>query len=221
MQELINDFQLNDVQINKFNIYKEYLEEKNKVMNLTSITGKDIYIKHFYDSLLLFNINPNIDELMDVGTGAGFPGVPYAIVNDNTKVLLVEPIKKRCIFLEELTSKLELNNTEIINERAENLTQKVNYATCRAVSKLNILLELIIPRLNINGIFYALKGSNYKEELDESFNALKVLGAEIEHIYHFSLPNNMGERVIISFKKIKETDKKYPRRYQNIVKKPL
>lgn len=221
MQELINDFLLTESEIQKFKMYKEFLEEKNKVMNLTSITGDDIYIKHFYDSLLLYRVNPNMDTLLDIGTGAGFPGVPYAIKNNNTQVILVEPIKKRCLFLEELTTKLNLNNTTILNERSENLKLKASYATCRAVSKINILLELIIPHLNVDGIFYCLKSANYQEELHDASNALKQLDTQVEHIYRFSLPNNMGERVVIAFKKVKETNKLYPRPYANITKKPL
>ena len=218
---LIGDFALTNEEIASFDLYKEHLEKMSQVMNLTTIKGDDIYIKHFYDSLFLYKVNPTIDSLMDIGTGAGFPGVVYAIKNPKTKVLLVEPIKKRCQFLSEIETLLNLKNTVIINERSENITQMVNYATCRAVAKINILLELIIPRLNVGGIFYCLKSGTYLTELNEAKNALKELSVEVEHIYRFSLPDNLGERVIIAFKKQQETKKIYPRKYANIVKKPL
>ena len=217
----ISTFSLTSPEIEAYEKYKEHLEKMSQVMNLTTIKGDDIYIKHFYDSLLLYKVNPNIDSLMDVGTGAGFPGVVYAIKNPDAEVLLVEPIKKRCLFLQDVEALLSLKNTKIYNARIEDLKEKVNFATSRAVAKINILLELIIPRLNVGGVFYCLKSGTYQDELKEAQNAINELSVEVEHIYRFSLPAGLGERVIIAFKKQKETKNIYPRKYANIVKKPL
>lgn len=220
-EKYLEEFNLSIEQLEKFNIYKDLLIEANQKMNLTTITNIDeIYIKHFYDSLLLYKINPQIDNLYDIGTGAGFPGMPYAIVS-NQKVVLVEATKKRCDFLKEVKDKLLLKNVTITNDRIENIKEKYSYATARAVAKINILLELITPNLEVGGIFYALKGSNYNDELNEAQHALKELNVRVNNIYKFSLPNNLGERIIIEFKKISETPSKYPRRYANIVSKPL
>ena len=223
MARLLGDFNLTDIQYDKYEKYYQILNEKNKVMNLTAITDYEgVFIKHFYDSLLLTNVTKNYDNLIDVGSGAGFPGLVLSIFDESKNITLLEPTTKRCKFLELVKEELKLSNVSIINDRAENLKNKTyKCATARAVAQVNVLLELIIPLLEVGGLFYCLKGSNYQEELANAENAMKELNVEIKNIYHFDLPMNQGKRVIVVFEKKKKTNPKYPRLYANIVKKPL
>ena len=223
MARLLDDFNLTDIQYDKYEKYYQVLNEKNKVMNLTAITDYEgVFIKHFYDSLLLTNVTKEYDNLIDVGSGAGFPGLVLSIFDESKKITLLEPTTKRCKFLELVKDELNLSNVTIINDRAENLKNKFyRCATARAVAQVNVLLELIIPLLEVGGLFYCLKGSNYQEELVSAENAIKELNVEIKNIYHFELPFNQGKRVIVVFEKKKKTNPKYPRPYANIVKKPL
>lgn len=215
---------LSENQLAKFDKYKEYLKEYNKKFNLTSILEDDeIYIKHFYDSLCLFKtkIIKKDDKILDIGTGAGFPGIPLAIVDNSIKVTLVESNKKKCEFLEIIKNELNLNNIEIINERAENYTKKVrekfDIVTSRAVSHLQILLELEIPALKVDGYFLPLK-SNIDTELKESEHIMKELNVELIDLINYSLPYNLGKRTIPLIKKNKISDLKYPRNYSKIIK---
>ena len=223
MAKLLDDFNISENQYFKYEKYYQLLNEKNKVMNLTAITDYEgVFIKHFYDSLLLTNITKDFNNLIDVGSGAGFPGLVLSIYDESQKITLLEPTTKRCKFLESVKEELNLSNVTIINDRAENLKNKTYcFATARAVAQVNVLLELVIPLLEVGGLFYCLKGSNYQEELSLAENAIKELNVEIKNIYHFELPNNLGKRVIVVFEKKKRTNPKYPRPYANIVKKPL
>ena len=159
-----NGLNLTDLQRDQLHTYFMMLVEKNKVMNLTGITEEnEVYEKHFYDSLLFsFKLDFNKKTLIDVGTGAGFPGLVLAICYPNLKVTSLEPLAKRCNFLSEVVDELKLENVEIINKRAEDLAKThkefYDYATARAVARLNILLELSIPLVKVNGSFIALKG---------------------------------------------------------------
>ncbi len=222
MNKFLDDFNITLDIYNNLDKYYDLLVETNKVMNLTSITEyNDVYIKHFYDSLLLTKCNNNLDDIIDVGSGAGFPGLVLGIYNSNLKITLLEPTKKRANFLEHVCNELNLNKIQVINERAENIKGNYTYATARAVAPMNILLELITPLLKVGGIFYCLKGASYLEELEQSKHAIKELNLKVENIYHFDLPNEYGKRVIIAFKKENKTNPKYPRRYANILKQPL
>lgn len=222
MNNILDEFNVSETIYKNLDIYYNLLIEKNKAINLTSITEyTEAYIKHFYDSLLITKCNDHLDDLIDVGSGAGFPGLVLAINNPDAKITLLEPTKKRTNFLEEVKQELKLSNVTIINERAENIKAQHMYATARAVAPMNILLELITPLLKVGGKFYCLKGSSYSEELEKAEKAIKELDLIIENIYHFDLPNNFGKRVIIVFKKVKATKPKYPRRYANILKQPL
>ena len=194
-------------------------------MNLTSITeDTEVYIKHFYDSLVLEKyLNKNI-HLADVGTGAGFPGLPIKIAREDLIVDLIEPTTKRCTFLSQVVNDLKLENVNIINKRSEDLPDKkemYDAITSRAVASLNILLELSIPLLKVGGKMYALKGSSFNEEIKESKNALKELKCKVTNIYEFDLPLDLGHRAIIEIEKYAETSKKYPRVYAKIKKQPL
>lgn len=230
--EFINELKKIDIiltqnQINKFKIYYEYLIEYNKHTNLTSITTKeDVYLKHFYDSCLLtktidFN---NIDTMLDIGCGAGFPGIVIKILFPNIKLTLLDSNNKKTKFCESLSTLLELDNVEIVNKRAEEyIIEKREYfdiVSARAVKNLPVLIELSIPYVKQNGYFIAMK-SDYEEELNNSKNGIKVLGAEYIKTININLPNNTGIRNFILIKKVNKTNPKYPRNYSQIIKKPL
>lgn len=222
MNKLLEEFNVDNSTYELYDKYYNMLVETNKVMNLTSITEyKDVYIKHFYDSLLLTKCCKDLNNIIDVGSGAGFPGMVLAIYNSNINITLLEPTKKRANFLEKVKQELNLEKVNVIADRAENIKGKFKYATARAVAPLNILIELVTPLLETNGTFYCLKGSSYLEELENADNAIKELNLKVEHIYHFDLPNELGKRVIIEFKKIKPHNPKYPRQYAKILKQPL
>lgn len=230
--EFINELKNIDIiltqnQINKFKIYYEYLIEYNKHTNLTSITTKeDVYLKHFYDSCLLtktidFN---NIDTILDIGCGAGFPGIVIKILFPNIKLTLLDSNNKKTKFCESLSKLLESDNVEIVNKRAEEyIIEKREYfdiVSARAVKNLPVLIELSIPYVKQNGYFIAMK-SDYEEELNNSKNGIKVLGAEYIKTININLPNNTGIRNFILIKKVNKTNPKYPRNYSQIIKKPL
>ncbi len=216
--------QLNENQ--QFQLFKYYnlIVQKNKVMNLAgSDTLQGVYLKHFYDALTLYS-TLNIDTIKtiaDIGSGAGFPGIILAIVFPNKKITLIEPMKKRCNFLEEVVEKLGLVNVEILNQRAEEIKTKYDVAISRAVAKLNILLELSIPIVKVEGWFIAMKGPNYQEEIFESQKALYELDAKVLKIHTCILPIENSNRANIIIKKTKETNAIYPRNYGVIKKNPL
>ena len=211
----------------QFELYYEILAEESQKYNLTSITSKDdVYLKHFYDSILLVKqIDITNKSIVDIGSGAGFPGIPLKIVSPTTKITLVEPTTKRANFLQMVIDKLGLKDIEVINDRAENIInshrEKFDFATARAVAPLNILLELLTPFVKVNGNIIALKGSSYQEELDICNKAFKELDIKVKNIYQEELPNNQGLRPIIVINKTKKTNPKYPRAYAQIKKKPL
>lgn len=210
---------LNENQLKLFDVYAEYLKEYNEKINLTAITEyEEVLEKHFYDSLLL--IDRNLEgTLVDVGTGAGFPGVVLKIALPSLKVVLIEPIKKRCVFLESLIEKLQLKDIVVINERAEDHSlknrEKYDYVTARAVSNLNTLIEVCGAMVKKNGYFIALRGKEGKQELKQANSAIKLMGFEIESINEESLTDE-STRIISYLKKIKETPNKYPRKYSII-----
>ena len=215
---------LNEEEINMFETYKQLLQEYNKKFNLTTIIkDENIYLKHFYDSLCLLQI-PEIHSstsLLDIGTGAGFPGIPLAITNPNLSITLVESNEKKCGFLNIVKEKLKLNNVTIVNSRAEDFTKenrnKYDIATSRAVSHLSIITELEVPALKINGYFLPLK-SKITEELQESKQKINNLGCIVEDILEYYLPIENSKRTILKIKKIKETKEIYPREYNKIKK---
>lgn len=209
-------------------IYYEMLFETSKVINLTTIIElEEAYIKHFYDSLLLskvVDLNANI-KLADIGTGAGFPGLVLKIVYPNLKVTLIEPITKRCKFLQSVIDRLELKDIYVVNERAENAIKEMretfDIVTARAVSSLNVLVEICVPFVKIDGLFIALKGASYQDEIDAACNAVGKLKIKLAAKQLFELPSNMGERAILLYKKKEQTPNIYPRIYAKIKKNPL
>lgn len=225
---MLREFNLNANQLNQFKIYAEFLLSENKKYNLTAIKDlNEVYLKHFYDSLKLssyvdFN---NINSFCDIGSGAGFPGIPIKIMFPNLELTIIEPTQKRCNFLSKLVSLLELKNVIIINDRSENIKEEqrdsFDIVSARAVASLPVLLELTIPYVKVGGYFLALKGRNYQEELDASKNALFELSSKVGAIYDYELPNELGSRTVIKVEKHKKTKNKYPRIFQKIKSKSL
>ena len=214
-------------QLISFNTYCEFLKEYNSHTNLTAITDDEqIFLKHFYDSLTIAKVIDlnNYKNLIDVGTGPGFPGMVLKIVFPNLKITLLDSNNKKTKFLEELSSKLNIKDIEIYNGRVEdyikNHREEFDIVTARAVANLPVLSELCIPLVKIDGYFIAMKGSN-EEELKDSEFAITSLGGQIEKVEKFELPKNEGIRNIIKIKKVLNTDLKYPRRYDKITKYPL
>lgn len=207
--------------------YYNLIIEYNEKMNLTGITEKkQVYLKHFYDSLCIAKIIDLNTEytLCDVGTGAGFPGIVLKIFYPNLKITLLDSLNKRIEFLKEVIKQLELKDIEAIHGRAEeyarNNIEKYDVVTCRAVASLNILLELSIPMLKINKFFIPLK-ANVEEELENSKNALIKLDCDIIKKEQFLLPHENSNRTILMIQKKSKTNKLFPRKYSDIKKKPL
>ena len=211
----------------KLQEYKRMVIETNEVLNLTAITDSfEFDVKHLYDSLLISDyFDYKFKNIMDLGSGAGFPGIPLAILFKDTNFYLVEPTKKRCDFLTRVKDALNLTNVTIINKRSEDLEINFrgyfDFIVTRAVSRLNILLEISLPFLKTNGYLICYKGIKYQEEINDSIIALKVLNSTIEEVKKETLPFLNEERFNIIIKKNKEIDKKYPRLYSIIKKRPL
>ena len=224
--EKINIKITND-QLKQLEEYYNLLIEWNKVMNLTGITKQEeVYLKHFYDSLTILKVIDlnTVENLCDVGTGAGFPGIVLKILFPNLKITLIDSLNKRINFLNEVITKLNLKNIEAIHCRIEEYgiknREKYDIVVARAVAQLNILLEYCIPIVKINGYFIAMKG-NSEEEINNSQQALNKLNSNIEIWEIFKLPIENSIRTILKIKKNKITDKKFPRKYSEIKKHPL
>ena len=221
------NIELNDNQLEQLERYYELLVEWNEKFNLTNITDKEqVYLKHFYDSITLskvVNLN-NEKTLCDIGTGAGFPGLVLKIVFPNLKVILVDALNKRTEFLKEVIKQLKLENIEVYHDRAEEFArkniEKYDIVTARAVAHLSVLLEYSIPMVKINKYFIAMK-ANIETEIEESTNALEQLDSKIIQIEQFKLPIEDSNRTIIKIEKLKNTNKKYPRKNSEIKKKRL
>ncbi len=215
---------LDDKMIAQFNDYAAYLKEYNEKINLTAITEyEEVFDKHFYDSLL--SADRKLEgSLVDVGTGAGFPGVVLKIVFPDLKVILIEPIGKRCIFLKSLIERLGLNDIEIVNARGEDYSrehrEEYDYVTARAVSNLNNLIEVCGAMVKKGGYFICMRGKDGKEELSEAEKAVKTMGFETETVKNELLFNG-DLRTIAYLRKVKTTPLKYPRKYNIIKKNPL
>ena len=218
---------LTEDQLSKLDTYAKFLVEYNTHTNLTAITSEDqIYLKHFYDSITIVKALDltKVNNLIDIGTGAGFPGMVLKIIFPNLEVTLLDSNNKKITFLQELGNKLNLTNIYYFHGRAEEYCLKhretFDLVTARAVSNMNTLSELCLPLTKLGGYFIPLKGSN-EEEITSSINAIKELGGNVEEIIKFSLPYEDSTRNIIKIKKITNTPNKYPRRYDKIIKYPL
>ncbi|WP_129045547.1 16S rRNA (guanine(527)-N(7))-methyltransferase RsmG [Companilactobacillus metriopterae] len=231
-KKLLEDgIEISDHQLEQFEIYFKELVETNKVMNLTSITEKDqVYLKHFYDSIILGIVSPDILSgsmtLCDVGSGAGFPSIPLKIINPQLKITIIDSLNKRIKFLDNLVNKLGLEDVNLVHARAEEFgksdaRESFDIVTARAVAALNILAEFCLPLTKVGGKFVALKAEKASQEIEEGKYAVDELGGEISNQIEIALPNNEGIRNILFIDKIKETPAKYPRKPGTPVKKPL
>ena len=213
------DFHFSVEQLEQFFAYMNLLIEWNKKMNLTAIIEpNEIILKHFIDSITILKEIDSNSKIIDVGTGAGFPGIPLSIMNPTLKITLVDSLNKRLIFLQEVIKELGLKNIEIIHARAEELGQNKKYrecfdvATSRAVANLSTLSEYLIPLVKIDGKVISMKAGNAQEEIREAQKAINVLGGRIESIEEFTLPQTDIERTIIMINKERYTPNKYPRK---------
>lgn len=218
---------INEDKLNKLERYYELLVEWNEKINLTAITDKEeVYLKHFYDSLTLikaYDLNKNI-KVCDVGSGAGFPGIVLKIFFDNIDITLVDALNKRINFQNLVIEELNLKNIHPVHSRAEdfakNHLEEFDLVTSRAVAKLNMLNELCIPIVKVEGYFIPLK-ANIEDEIKESKNSLKILNSNLEDIISFKLPIEDSIRNLVVIKKIGKTNNKYPRSFDKIKKNPL
>lgn len=225
---------LTDRQIQQFDLYYQYLIEWNNRINLTAVTERDqVYLKHFYDSLMplwmVDDITPFKNQtLIDVGSGAGFPSIPLLIVEPTLKVTILDSLNKRIDFINHLVDALGLSDrVTTVHGRAEEVGQnkmyrgQFNLATARAVAALNVLTEYCLPFVKKGGYFLAFKGQKANKEVEKAEVAIKTLGAQLIATKEESLPRDEGQRAVVVIKKTLETPKKYPRRPGKPSKQPI
>lgn len=221
---------LNEEQKQQFIAFYEYLVEKNKVMNLTGITEfQEVLVKHFLDSLACVKAvdMKKVTTVMDIGTGAGFPGVPLKIAFPHLEACLLDSLKKRVNFLEETFALLKLQNITAIHGRAEefakNKSYRETYDLCvsRAVSNLATLSEYCLPYVKVGGKFISYKSGTVREEAEQAEKAVRILGGKIQDVVYFNLPDSEIQRSLVVIEKIKLTPGKYPRKAGTPLKEPL
>ena len=212
--------------LSRFRAYYDALDETNKVMNLTAITGEDDSArKHFLDSaapLLLFPMAGT--RVIDVGTGAGFPGLPLKILEPAMHLTLLDSLQKRIGFLSGVCETLGFSDVECVHGRAEECGQRreaYDYALSRAVARLNVLAELCLPYVRVGGAFLALKGPAVNEELQEARKAVAALGGKVEQVFDYAVPGEELHHNVVVIRKVSPTPKQYPRRFDRIKKAPL
>ena len=215
-------------QMDKFYKYMNLLIEWNEKINLTAIIEpNEIILKHFIDSITILKDIKDGSTVVDVGTGAGFPGIPLSIMNPTLKITLVDSLNKRLIFLQEVINELDLKNVELVHARAEEFgrnkkyREKFDVATSRAVANLATLSEYLLPLVKINGKAISMKAGNASQEIEDAKKAIKTLGGNINNIEEFNLPQSDIGRTIIIIDKIKETPGKYPRKPGTPSKEPI
>ena len=232
MKTASNDagLEFTEMQYEQFIKYMRLLQEWNEKINLTAITeDKDVVKKHFIDCIKAFKSEPikNAKTIIDVGTGAGFPGLPIAIINPNVEVTLLDSLNKRINFLNLVVRELGLKNVKTIHSRAEDgarkpeLREKFDVATSRAVANMAVLSEFCMPYVKKGGYFVALKGPAIDEELENGSNAIKILGGELQGIIEISIEETDLKHNIVEVKKVKNCSKTYPRKAGTVNKKPL
>ena len=223
---------LTDEQIEQFLQYYEMLVEKNKVMNLTGITEyEEVIQKHFLDSLSLIRVIPDIASqkltVIDLGTGAGFPGSPLKIAFPELEITLMDSLNKRILFLQEVIDALGLKKVSAVHGRAEemasNATHRQQYDLCvsRAVSNLAVLTEYCLPFVKKGGLFVSYKSADSDAEIQEGKKAISILGGKLTSVDKFQLPDSDLRRALVCIKKVKDTPKKYPRKAGTPAKLPL
>ena len=223
------NFELNNNQLEQLDLFYQMLVDKNKVMNLTAITDFDeVLIKHFADSLSICKVLPdNVNTVCDLGTGAGFPGIPMAIAYPNLQFTLIDSLNKRIKFLQEVVDALGLSNVSLIHARAEEagknkaFRESFDLVVSRAVANISTLSEYCLPLIKVNGYFISFKSGQIDNEIKESGNAVSILGGNIIGPIYFSIPDTDISRSFIIINKIKNTPKSYPRKAGTPSKDPL
>ena len=228
LQELASkiNIELSELQVNKYYDYMKLLLEWNKNINLTAITEEnDIILKHFIDSMTAIKYLKDNQKIIDVGTGAGFPGIPIAINKDNVQIMLLDSLNKRIKFLNKVVEEINLKNVNTIHGRAEDYgrenREKYDVSISRAVANLSTLSEYLLPLVKVGGKCICMKGNNVEEEIESAKFAIKELGGAIEKIETFNLPESDIVRNIIIIRKERNTPKKYPRKSGLPSKEPL
>lgn len=220
---------VSEKQCKKFFEYMKLLIEWNEKINLTAIVEPgQVITKHFLDSLTILNyIGTKQQKIIDVGTGAGFPGIPIKIMDDLSEITLIDSLNKRINFLQKVINKNNLKNIRAIHGRAEDFGQdklyreKYDVCVARAVAPMNILVEYLLPFARVNGICICMKGANIEEELEEAKKAINLLGGKIEKVESFGLSGSEDRRNIIIIRKISKTPKQYPRKAGTAKKYPI
>ena len=224
------NLKLSEKQIEQFEIFYKFVVEWNEKINLTAITSeKDFATKHIMDSLSLWDEEKfsGVKKIIDVGTGAGFPGIPLKIFKPEIEIVLLDSLSKRVEFLKKVVAKLNLQNALCLHGRAEDFARQKNFrenfdlATTRAVARLNIISEYCLPFVKVGGIFVALKGKKFLEEISEAKSAVKILGGGEINFSEKKLPDIPDSRAVIYIEKIKSTQKKFPRKAGTPTKNPL
>ena len=222
------EIDFNQEKYDKFIKYKDMLKLWNEKINLTAIIDdQDIIKKHFIDSINIFKFSPlkSVKSIIDVGTGAGFPGIPIKIIRPEVKLVLLDSLNKRINFLNQLVLNIKLDNIKCIHGRAEDFARKIEYrensdaVVSRAVANLTVLSELCIPYVKIGGYFIAMKGPSVENEIKESRNAVNILGGKIQDI--IKIEDNEFNHNLVVMKKVKHTPDKYPRKAGILSKNPL
>ena len=222
------DIDIADKQVEKFFSYMNLLIEWNQKINLTTIIEpKEIIIKHFVDCGTILKYLKNGETIIDIGTGAGFPGIPVKILNENLDVTLVDSLNKRIIFLNEVCAALNLENIQLIHSRAEDLAKNKEYrekfdkSVSRAVANLSTLSEYDLPFIKTGGQMIAMKGFEIEEELKNAEKAINILGGKIKEVNKFTLINTDNKRSIVVIDKVKPTPKQFPRKAGKPLKEPI
>lgn len=221
---------LGEKQLDQLEEYKEYMLEVNQSMNLTSITeDREFIIKHYLDSFTVSQVYDfkGINSVMDMGTGAGLPGIPLKILYPETSFVLTDSLNKRIQFLQNVVERLQLKNIECIHGRAEELgrqpkcRESFDVVVSRAVANLAVLAEYCLPFVKVGGVFLCLKGPKYKEELEESAVAISKVGGQVESIQSISLPFSDITHYVLIIRKVQQTPTKYPRKPGKPTKNPI
>lgn len=232
MQEMLRsgfdrmDIPLPDGATERFEKYYDLLQERNRVMNLTAISGmEDVVMRHFLDCAALLSVAPMQNaSVVDVGTGAGFPGLVLKIAQPSIQLTLLDSLNKRIEFLSEACELLSLDNVRCVHGRAEeasDMRDSFDFATSRAVARLSELCELCLPLVRVDGAFLAMKGSEPSRELEQAQNAIETLGGELERVFEYEIPHTDIHHSAVIIRKIAKTPEKYPRRFARIQKSPL
>ncbi|MCL2521331.1 MAG: 16S rRNA (guanine(527)-N(7))-methyltransferase RsmG [Erysipelotrichales bacterium] len=227
INDYLQNFKLSEEKLMQFTTYYQWLAEWNEKINLTAITEINaVYTKHFFDSLTVSKVVELKDKtLIDIGSGAGFPGLALKIYEPTLKLTIIDGNAKKLKFIQALVDHLALTDVTLIHGRAEveiiNYRESFDIVTARAVAKLNMLTEYSLPYAKVGGFFVAMKGSNYQVELDDAKKAIKLIGGEVTGVTKFAIPYANEEHYLINIKKIKKTELAYPRSYAQIDKRPL